>query len=242
MSRPSTSAARVLSVGATASGFSALFVVRTSAAVSVVAPASRWPAKARTSAESSSSSVVERLTASRVTAPVSSSWVAVASSSGTSPCTKLSYDATSGSTRSTCPRANAAAWANGWKIVWRQAGPPGSVRIGAMTFTSCAWHAIPTRSAWRSRVMSRLPTTAASTTSYVSSISRRASTQSVRACSGSFQFVWYHTFHSSTETRSRRRDLRRAPTWSAVATTASMARSRSTLLPRKSSAVASTGS
>ena len=35
-----------------------------------------------------------------------------------------------------------AAWANGWKIVCRQAGPPGSVRIGAITLTSWAWQAI----------------------------------------------------------------------------------------------------
>ena len=57
-----------------------------------------------------------------------------------------------------------AAWAKGWKMVCRQAGPPGSVRIGAITLTSWARQAMPTRSACRSRVISRLPTTTASAT------------------------------------------------------------------------------
>ena len=60
------------------------------------------------------------------------------------------------------PRAAADAAANGWKIVWRQAAPPGSVMIGAIAFTSWARQAIFTRSAFRSSVMSNVPTTTAS--------------------------------------------------------------------------------
>ena len=55
--------------------------------------------------------------------------------------------------------------ANGWKMLWRQAGPPARVTMGAMTLTSCAWQAIETRSVCCRRVMSRLPTTTASVTS-----------------------------------------------------------------------------
>ena len=48
-----------------------------------------------------------------------------------------------------------------------------------------------------------------------------------RGLSTSFHRVWFQTFHSSTESRSRLRDFSRAPTWSAVAMIASIARSRS---------------
>ena len=70
-----------------------------------------------------------------------------------------------GGVRSTVPRACRAVSANGWKMLCRQAGPPGSVRIGAITLASWAWQATPTRSACRSRVISRPPTTTASVTS-----------------------------------------------------------------------------
>ena len=55
--------------------------------------------------ESGSASVVDRLTASRVRLPVSSSSVAVACSSGTSPCSAEGYVGQSGTTRRTVPRA-----------------------------------------------------------------------------------------------------------------------------------------
>jgi hypothetical protein len=54
--------------------------------------------------------------------------------------------------------------ANGKNVVWRQASPPGSVMIGAITFTSCARQADVTRSACLINEMSRLPTTTASST------------------------------------------------------------------------------
>ena len=54
--------------------------------------------------------------------------------------------------------------ANGKNVVWRQAGPPGSVMIGAMTLTSWASDADVTRSACLSSEISRLPTTTASIT------------------------------------------------------------------------------
>nr|BFE79857.1 hypothetical protein GCM10020093_024580 [Planobispora longispora] len=84
---------------------------------------------------------------------------------GVSPYLAVGIVAHSGSTRSTSPRACRAVSAKGWKIVCRQAGPPGSVLIGAITLASWAWQATPTRSALRSSVMSRLPTTTASVTS-----------------------------------------------------------------------------
>jgi hypothetical protein len=49
-------------------------------------------------------------------------------------------------------------------MVCRQAAPPGVVRIGAMMLTSCAWAPTVSRSAWRSMLISRLPTTIASVT------------------------------------------------------------------------------
>ena len=66
---------------------------------------------------------------------------------------------------STVPRAYLEVRAKGWKIVCRHAGPPASVRIGAMTLTSCARQATPTRSACLSKVINKLPTTTASCTS-----------------------------------------------------------------------------
>ena len=74
--------------------------------------------------------------------------------------------------RSTWPAASREACANGWKVVCRQAGPPGSVMIGAITLTSWARQATVTRSLCRSSEISRLPTTTASVTLYSSSSSR----------------------------------------------------------------------
>jgi hypothetical protein len=64
----------------------------------------------------------------------------------------------------TSPRASRVVVAKGKKVVCRQAGPPGSVMIGAITLTSWARDAAVTRSACRSSEMSRLPTTTASST------------------------------------------------------------------------------
>ena len=136
-----------------------------------------------------------------------------------------------GSTRRTVPRAYRATCANGWKVDWRQAGPPGVVRIGAMTLTSWAWHAMPTRSACRSRLTRRLPTTTASVTVKTSSMSSGASRHSRPAWPPNRD--WYQTFHSSKEIRSFRGLRSTAPTWSAVATIASMKRSMSTPEARK---------
>ena len=58
--------------------------------------------------------------------------------------------------------ARRAVMANGKQIVCRQAGPPGSVMIGAITLPSCARHTPFTRSACFST--RRLPTTTASVT------------------------------------------------------------------------------
>ena len=62
------------------------------------------------------------------------------------------------------PTASRDVIANGKKVVWRHASPPGSVMIGAITLTSCASEADVTRSACLSSEMSRLPTTTASST------------------------------------------------------------------------------
>ena len=53
---------------------------------------------------------------------------------------------------------------NGKNVVCRQAAPPGSVMIGAITLTSCARRREPTRSLCFSSVISRLPSTTASAT------------------------------------------------------------------------------
>jgi len=104
----------------------------------------------------------DRLTRNRVSSS-SSAYVAAADTTSTSPYRRVDCceDTTAGS--STSPRACRAVNANGSKIACRHAGPPGSVRIGAITLTSWAWHATDTRSAWLSSVISRSPTTTAST-------------------------------------------------------------------------------
>ena len=92
--------------------------------------------------------------------------------------------------------------ANGQKIDCRHAGPPASLRIGAMTLTSCAWLAILTRSPWRSSELRKVPTTTASVTLYVSSIRRGCSRQPFDTLCGWSSVsrpVWYQTFHSSNE-------------------------------------------
>ena len=115
--------------------------------------------------------------------------------------------------------------ANGWKVGCRQAGPPGSVMIGAITFASCARHATATRSLCRSSEISRLPTTTASVTLYSSSIRRGATSHWSCGPSVRRDRSPYQTFHSSKEMPIFLLLLSSAPTWSAVATTASMKRS-----------------
>jgi hypothetical protein len=99
---------------------------------------------------------------------------------------------------------------NGWKIVWRQAGPPGSDLIGAMTLTNCARLAAVTRSACLSSEMRRPPTTA-SVTEYSCSIRRGASGQSAPVPLD-WNSLAYQTFHSSKDSASRFVEPRRAPT------------------------------
>src|SRR5258705_6171911 len=106
--------------------------------------------------------------------------------------------------------------ANGWKVLCRHAGPPGSVRIGAITLTSWAWQATGTRSLWRSRQISRPPTTTASATVYSSSMSRGAMLHSVGG-GADWKRDRYHTFHSSKERVIFFLLRNRAPTLSAVA-------------------------
>lgn len=112
-------------------------------------------------------------------------------------------------------------------MVCRQAGPPLRVRIGAITLASCAWQATPTRSACRSSVISRSPTTTASTAVKSSSMSAGASTQPRRSRSA-WRRDSYQTFHSSKEIFSFRVCRCLAATWSAVATTSLMKLSMST--------------
>ena len=66
--------------------------------------------------------------------------------------------------RSTSPDASRLVTENGKNVVCRQAGPPGSVMIGAITLTSWARDAAVTRSWFFSSVISRLPRTTASAT------------------------------------------------------------------------------
>jgi hypothetical protein len=135
------------------------------------------------------------------------------------------------------PVASCAIRANGQKIDCRQAAPPSSLRIGAITLTSCAWFAIFTRSPCRSSELRSVPTTTASVTLYSSSMTRGCSRQpafSMRCgWSSPSSPRWYQTFHSSNERSIRFRFFRRAPVASAVATTDSMKKSMSTLLARK---------
>ena len=104
-----------------------------------------------------------RLTAKTVTVP-SSARTAVACSRSASPYFFVSYVGESTRTSRTWPRPYCEAWAKGKKVVCRQAGPPGSVMIGAMTLTSWARQATVTRSACRSRAMRSEPKTTASVT------------------------------------------------------------------------------
>src|SRR5665648_785840 len=135
-----------------------------SGSASVSASVTSTSANARTSTSTPSVSVTERFTAKTATAPVSGSCVATASTSGVVPKRWVSWDGVASSTRSTCPTAYRDVRANGWNVVCRQMRPPGSVMIGAITFTSCARLAACTRSLCRSREISRLPTTTASAT------------------------------------------------------------------------------
>ena len=90
-----------------------------------------------------------RFTRNTEVSPLSASQVATASTTGTSPYRPVEYVGQSSFSSSVTPRARREVTANGKNVVWRHAGPPGSVMIGAMTFTSCARLAAVTRSAWR---------------------------------------------------------------------------------------------
>ena len=76
-----------------------------------------------------------RLTAKTVTDP-SSAGTAVACSRSASPYFSVSYVGESTRTSRTRPRPYFDACAKGKNVVCRQAGPPGSVMIGAITLTS----------------------------------------------------------------------------------------------------------
>jgi hypothetical protein len=66
------------------------------------------------------------------------------------------------SVRSVRPRPRRLKCWNGQKMVCRQAGPPVSVMMGAITLTSCARQAAVTRSAWLSSEMQQPPKASAS--------------------------------------------------------------------------------
>lgn len=104
-----------------------------------------------------------RLTANTVTEP-SSPRTAVACSRSASPYCFVSWVGESTRTSRTWPRPYFEACANGKNVVCRQAGPPGSVMIGAITLTSWARQATVTRSACRSRAIRSEPKTTASMT------------------------------------------------------------------------------
>src|SRR6476469_3096266 len=228
---PSTAFTSARRVGVTRSGLSIVFVASGSSSNSAVwLPTTRF-GNDRTSTASVSGSVCARLTAKSVTVPASSSCTAVADTTGTSPILDVSYDGPVGSTRSTVPRPCRDVSENGWNVVCRHAGPPGSDRIGAITLTSWARQAILTRSAWRSNEISRLPTTTASTTEYWSSMSRGRVPQSRLSSPGNL--AWYHTFHSSNDRLTRFLCCPTPRTWSHVAITDSMNRSMFTPLARK---------
>ena len=95
-----------------------------------------------------------------------------------------------------------------------------------MTLTSCAWLAILTRSPWRSSELSRVPTTTASVTLYLSSMTRGCSRQPALATLCGWSSVsrprWYQTFHSSKDRLMCFLCLPLARTASAVAMTDSM--------------------
>ena len=175
---PSTTLRSSSRRGTTRSGASAVFTASGSPSEMATCSPDTSPGQARRSTSSVSSSFWSRLTANSVTAPDSSSRTAVTSRIGTSPWRDVSCVGPVASVRSTVPRPYLDVSANGWKMACRQAGPPGSDRIGAITLTSWARQPIFTRSACRSSEMSRLPTTTASVTEYRSSISRGASPHS----------------------------------------------------------------
>ena len=116
---------------------------------------------------------------------------------------------------------------NGKKLVCRHAGPPSSVRIGGITLTSCARQPIFTRSAWRSSVISRQPTTSASASVWSSSARCGARLNGPVMSVWCGLACWCQTFHSSTLIPIFLRLRLRPATASAVATTVSIMRSRS---------------
>ena len=87
-----------------------------------------------------SGSCWSRFTANTVSSSPEST--ATASAFGTAPKADVWYTGAATSGAQHVPRPCRAVSANGWKMVCRQAGPPGSVRIGPITFTSWARHAM----------------------------------------------------------------------------------------------------
>src|SRR5690606_5749430 len=160
---PPSSTAPSRSAGATSSGASTrLVALRWSWCSSLAASTANPLRNPRSSTSSASSSVAWRLSASTVVRPDAGSNVTLPSRHGRSSRPAAANVSVSTFARSTSPRAKRAAWANGWKIVWRQARPPVSVMIGPMTFTSCARQATFTRSARLIIVISAPPTMRAS--------------------------------------------------------------------------------
>ena len=119
-------------------------------------------------------------------------------------------------------------------MVWRQAGPPGSVMMGPITLTSWARQATLTRSAWFISTISAPPLTSASSKLYTSSMRRGASGQPGLRRS-SMPRDLYQTFHSSNDSMMRLAECLRAATLSATATISLMNVSVTSMLPRNSS-------
>src|SRR3954454_12691380 len=160
---PSTISVPSTARGLTRSGWSAVFTADRSSSYRARCSATRSPPATGISRSIVSASL--RLTTKTASSPVPSSYVAVLHNAGTRPKAAVSISGPSlTAVRNTVGPAYRAVNANGWKIVCRHARPPGSVRIGPITFTSCARQAIFTRSACRSNVISKLPTTTASST------------------------------------------------------------------------------
>ena len=124
-------------------------------------------------------------------------------------------------------------WAKGWKIVWRHAGPPVSVMIGAMTLTSWARQAAVTRSAW----FEQRDAAAAEGQRILDVVDlledRRRHRPAFLTRAARLRRVRYHTFHSSKLSMMRLDERRRAATASAIATTSSMKLSIRSQLARK---------
>ena len=175
-----------------------------SSGISRTSARSTWRASnPRSETSTSAASSRPRFAKKSAIRPVSSFHVALTSTRSVSPKRAFSYLSESTDKRRIWPLASSAMRANGWKIAWRHAGPFSSLKIGAMTLTNCAWLAILTRSPCRSSEFSRVPTTTASVTLYLSSMTRGCSRHPAFATLWGWSWVsrprWYQTFHSSKE-------------------------------------------